>query len=67
MDRQSNWGGHRPGSGRKPRTDGRKCRVVIVLLTEEEHKRIKATSTPDSRRELLLSEEAEKCSTTHTM
>ena len=47
-------GGRRPGAGRKPRTDGRKRRLVSVSLTRQEYEAVKAL-TPDERRVVLMS------------
>ena len=47
-------GGKREGAGRKPRQDGRKSRLVRVMLTDQEYEHIKAFTKPDQRREILI-------------
>jgi hypothetical protein len=47
-------GGARPGSGPKPRTDGRKLRIVKVALNDEEFEAVKHELDTDDRRKALI-------------
>ena len=49
-------GGRRKGAGRKARQDGRKSRLVRVMLTDEEYKLVKDLTKPDERRRILMRE-----------
>lgn len=47
-------GGARPGTGPKPRIDGRRLRVVKVALNDNEFKMVKNLLDTDDRRRALM-------------
>jgi hypothetical protein len=50
----TNHGGKREGAGRKPRTDGRKRRLVSVNLTDEEYSQVMGLDIEKRREQLMV-------------